>query len=128
MSQDAHKYGSSPSNQRIENWWSHLRKDITAWVTEFFKDLVNGRILIPRNRIHLECSWFVFSPLLQKGLDEFSYYWSSPFIRRSRHDSVSGILDVLFYLPEESGYSFFSFLYIYIYIYIFFFSQKSFTI
>ena len=125
MSQDAHKYGSSPSNQRIENWWSHLRKDITTWVTEFFKDLVNGRILIPRNHIHLECSWFVFSPLLQKELHEFSYYWNSPFIRRSRHDSVSGIPDVLFYLPEESGYSFF---YFFLYIYIFFFSQKSFTI
>ena len=105
MSQDARRYGSSPSNQRIENWWSHLRKGFTTWVIEFFKDLVNGRILIPGNHIHLECSWFVFSPLLQKELDDFSYYWNSHFIRRSRHNSVSGIPDVLFYLPEESGCS-----------------------
>ena len=105
MSQDAHRYGSSPSNQRIENWWSHLRKGFITWVIEFFKDLVNGRILIPGNHIHLECSWFVFSPLLQKELDGFSYYWNSYFIRRLRQDSVSGIPEVLFYLPKESGYS-----------------------
>ena len=101
MSQDAHRYGSSQSNQRIENWWSHLRKGFTSWVIEFFKDLVNDRILLLGNHIHLECSWFVFSPLLQKELEEFCYYWNSHFIRRSRHDSVSGIPDVLFYLPEE---------------------------
>ena len=72
MSQDAHRYGSSPSNQRIENWWSHIRKGFTTWVTKFFKDLVNDGLLIPGNHIHLECSWFVFAPLLQKDLDEFS--------------------------------------------------------
>ena len=84
---------------------SHLRKGFTTWVIEFFKDLVNGRILIPENHIHLECSWFVFSSLLQNELDEFSHYWNSQFIRRSRHDSVPGIPDALFYLPEKSGYS-----------------------
>ena len=47
MSQDVHRYGSSQSNQRIKNWWSHLRKGFTTWVIEFFKDLVNDRILIP---------------------------------------------------------------------------------
>ena len=44
-------------------------------------------------------------PLLQKELDEFSYHWNSHFTRRSRHDSVSRIPDVLFYLPEESSFS-----------------------
>ena len=67
--------------------------------------MVNGRILIPGNHIHLECSGFVFSALLQKELNKFSYYWNSHFLRRSWHGSVSGIPDVLFYLPEESGYS-----------------------
>ena len=83
MSQDAHRYGLSPSNQRVENWWSPLRKGFTTWVIEFFRDLVNSSILMPGNHIHLECNWFVFSPLLQTELDEFSYYWNSHFIRRS---------------------------------------------
>ena len=104
MPEDAHRYRTSISNQRIENWWSHMRKGFTNWLTEFFKDLVNENIFIPGNQTHLECSWFVFSSLLQTELDVFSCYWNSHYILQSRHDSVAGIPDVLFYLPEDSGY------------------------
>ena len=45
MSDDAHRYGTSISNQRIENWWSHMRKGFTNWLTEFSKALVNEKIL-----------------------------------------------------------------------------------
>ena len=38
-------------------------------------------------------------------MDEFSCYWNSHYIPQSPHDSVAGIPDVLFYLPEESGYA-----------------------
>ena len=31
--------------------------------------------------------------------------WNSHYIPQSPHDSVPGILDVSFYLPEESGYA-----------------------
>ena len=31
--------------------------------------------------------------------------WNSHYIRQSRHDSVAGISDMLFYLLEESGYA-----------------------
>ena len=34
MSEDAHRYGTSISNQRIENWSSHIRKGFTNWVIE----------------------------------------------------------------------------------------------
>ena len=37
-------------------------------------------------------------------MDEFSCYWNSHYIHQSRHDSVAGIPDVLFYLLEDSGY------------------------
>ena len=37
-------------------------------------------------------------------LDEYSFYWNSHCTRQSRHDSVAGIPDVLFYLLEDSGY------------------------
>ena len=45
MSDDAHRYGTSISNQRIENWWSHMRKSFTNWLTEFSKALVNEKVL-----------------------------------------------------------------------------------
>ena len=81
-----------------------MRKGFINWLIEFLKDLVNENIFIPGNQTHLECSWFVFSSLLQTELDEFSCYWNSHYIRQSRHDSVAGIPDVLLYLPEDSGY------------------------
>ena len=104
MSENTHRYGTSVSNQRIENWWSHMRKGFTNWLIEFLKALVNENIFIPGNQTHLECSWFFFSSLLQTELDEFSCHWNSHYIRQSRHGSVAGIPDVLFYLPEDSSY------------------------
>jgi hypothetical protein len=32
-------YGRSVSNQRIEAWWSYLRKTDTNWWMNYFKDL-----------------------------------------------------------------------------------------
>ena len=40
-STDAHRYGSSPSNQRIENWWSHNKRLYMTWVIDHFKSLVD---------------------------------------------------------------------------------------
>ena len=74
MSENSHRYGSSISNQRTENWLSHMRKGFTNWLIEFFKDLVNENVSIPGNQTHLECIWFVFSSLLQTELDEISSY------------------------------------------------------
>ena len=74
MSEDAHRYGSSISNQRTENWLSHMRKGFTNWLIEFFKDLVIENIFVPGDQIHLECSCFFLSSLLQTELGEFSCY------------------------------------------------------
>ena len=113
MSEDAYRYGSSISNQRIESWWSHMRKRFTNCLIKFFRSMRTYLSLGIRHIWNVvffffffyeECSWFVFSSLLQTELDEFRCYWNSHYTRQSRHDSVAGIPDVLFYLPEESGY------------------------
>lgn len=33
----AHQYGSSPSNQRIEGWWSSFAQSRANWWINFFK-------------------------------------------------------------------------------------------
>ena len=48
-----------------------------------------------------ECLWFSFSNLLQKELDEVLYHWNTHYIRRSRHDTLPGRPDELYYLPEN---------------------------
>ena len=96
----AHVYGSSHSNQRIECWWSSFRKSRSNWWMKFFKDLVDRGELSTSNVLQMECLWFTFSPLIQKELDEVRRHWNSHYIRKSRHDTVAGRPDELFYLPE----------------------------
>lgn len=44
---DAHIFGTSPANQRIEGWWSCLRRNRTNWWINYFKDLIEKEIYHP---------------------------------------------------------------------------------
>ena len=52
--------------------------------------------------IHLECLWFCFAKVIKADLNKVKDRWNSYHIRHSRHDTVSGVPDVLFFLPEYS--------------------------
>lgn len=97
----AHIYGSSPSNQRIEGWWSYLRKAWSHWWINFFKDLIERGDLNTANVLESECLWFAFSSLLQKELNKVQHHWNTHYIRRSRHETLAGRPDELYYLPEN---------------------------
>lgn len=99
----AHRYGTSPANQRIEGWWSFLRRSRTGWWIDFFKDLMATGSLHLGNNYHMECLWFCFSRILQNDLDKVKDHWNSHYIRRSRHDTVPGVPDILYFVPEQSG-------------------------
>ena len=102
---NAHRYGSSIANQRIENWWSHCKAGYSAWIINFFKDLVNNGTFHLGNHVHMECAWYVFSEFIQEELNDVVKRWNSHYIRKSRSTMVSGVPNELFYLPEKSGYS-----------------------
>lgn len=101
----SHVYGSSHANQRIEGWWSFLRRHRTSWWIDFFKDMVASNVLVLGNNFHMQCLWFCFSQLIQADLDKVQEQWNSHYIRRSRHDTVAGIPDLLYLLPEYYGTS-----------------------
>ena len=101
---EAHKFSTSASNQRMENWWSLMRRDYTGWIINFFKGLVHEGSLLPGNYLHMECVWFVFSRFLQDQLDSILKQWNSHHIRRSQNHTISGIPDEMYYLPENFGY------------------------
>lgn len=100
---NAHVYGSSTRNHRVENWWSHFRKTCSSWWIQFFKDLLDSGQVDIANQTHTECLWFCFHGILQHALDEVKSYWNTHYIRPSRHDTVGGVPNVLFHLPENSG-------------------------
>ena len=99
----AHKYGSSPSNQRIECWWSFFRHGRASWWIDLFKDMVNRGLLDLGNTLHMECLWFCFHGVLQEDLDQVKVHWNTHRIRPSRFGTVPGIPDALYYLPQRSG-------------------------
>ena len=80
---DAHRYGSTIHNQRIENCWSHFKWISLSWAIDFFKDLVATGSLILGNIVQMECLWFVFSPLIQCELDRLTEEWSTHKMRRT---------------------------------------------
>lgn len=99
----AHQYGTSTRNQRIENFWSHLRKMRSHWWINFFKDMVSSGVVDLDSELQKECLWFCFYSVLNDDLQKFKECWNSHHIRPSRHDCVSGSPNILFYLPERSG-------------------------
>ncbi|PFX14985.1 hypothetical protein AWC38_SpisGene20822 [Stylophora pistillata] len=99
----SHQYGSSPSNQRIEGWWSFFRRNRSSWWIDFFKDMVQSGILELGNTFDMECLWFCFSKVLEKELENVKDHWNTHYIRKSRHDTVAGVPDILYFLPENSG-------------------------
>ena len=97
---NSHRYVSSPCNQRIEGWWSFLRKDQASWWINFFKDLVDEGSLDLTDPLHTECLWLCFAAILQENLNEIKENWNSHYIRKSRYDTLQGRPDSLYYLPE----------------------------
>lgn len=99
----AHCYVASTANQRIECWWSHLRRSRTSWWINFFKDLCDDGILVCGRVLHDECLWFCFSDIIQQDLDFVRLHWNTHRIRPSRFDTVPGKPDELFFPAEEFG-------------------------
>ena len=99
----SHRYGPSTGNQRIECFWSQLRRTRTSWWINFFKDLGDKGTFHMGDLIHMEALWFCFAELIQQDLDFFSLYWNTHHIRKSRHETVSGKPDELFFNPESKG-------------------------
>ena len=99
----AHIYGTSPHKHRIEGWWSYLRQHLTTWWINFFKALLEQQVFTTGNELQMECLWFCFATLIQQDLDRLKEHWNTHYIRESRHNTVKGRPNELFYLPELRG-------------------------
>ena len=73
------------------------------FLQNFFKDLKDNGSIDLEQPLHRECLWFCFSSIIQPSLNRMKEYWNTHYIRPSRHDTVPGVPDILFYLPECSN-------------------------
>jgi hypothetical protein len=97
-------YGKSTSNQRIESWWSQLRRSCADWWICYFKDLQYRGLFCNEVIIQVECLKFCFMPVLQNELHEVAKVWTTHVIRPSHNeDSPSGRPYTLYFIPEATG-------------------------
>ena len=82
----------SPANQRIEGWWSFLKRSNSSWWISFFKDMSESGLLSLGDTFHLECLWFCFAKVIQADLDKVTNHWNKYHIRHSRHDTIEAVM------------------------------------
>ena len=70
----AHKCGSSFANQRIEKWWSSMRKGYTGSLIHFFKQKLVEDRFVTGSHSHKEIAWFFFSNILQRNLSDLQTF------------------------------------------------------
>ena len=104
VSIDAHRYGGSPSNQQIGNWWSRNKRLYMTWVVYHFKSLVDERKYHLGNYFHRQCACYVYAIFLQQELDTVKIEWNNHYIRKVKNSQISGIPDELFSTPQLHGH------------------------
>ncbi|XP_052677471.1 uncharacterized protein LOC128158591 isoform X2 [Crassostrea angulata] len=103
-SEDGFKIVRSAFNQRIEAWWSMLRRRFTSWWIDFFRDLASFNSFEIGNENDIRCIRFCFSSLIQRELDEVKNTWNHHHISHSRQAVVpNGKPIILYNAPEVTG-------------------------
>ncbi len=94
-------YGSSPSNQRIECWWSIFPLySMQRWINHF-RQMESVGIIDTSSNLHIECIRFLYMELLKNDLNLTMTHWNTHYLRRSRNSvSPHGKPDIMYYVPE----------------------------
>lgn len=97
-------YGKSTSNQRIEAWWSILRRQNADWWINFFKDLRQSNLFNDADPLHVECIRYCFMDVLQKELNQVVIQWNQHTMQvKKNNESPGGKPDILFFVPDSCG-------------------------
>ena len=97
------QYAASTRNQRIEAYWSRLKKFRLSWWISLFKDMEKKRLYKSDLDTHVEVLIYTFLPIIQREFNEFSRTWNSRHVRQSA-SAPGGKPDILFSIPESVGF------------------------
>ena len=101
---DSYLYAASTRNQRIEAFWSGLKRFKTEWWIQLFSGMVKDSVYKPQSNIHQEALLFCFRPVLQCELNEFMRTWNARNVRQSA-EAPGRKPYILFYLPSLIAYT-----------------------
>ena len=76
-------YAASIRNQRIEAFWSRLKKFNLSWWIDFFSDLIKSRVFNPGCQFHREALRFSFLLVIKAQLNDFVRIWNIREIKKS---------------------------------------------
>lgn len=91
---------SSPVNQRIESYWSKLRKDRPGWWKSFFEDMIDLELFNADNPVLVDCLRFCFMHIIRDELYSVANEWNQHLISKSLNGGPSGRPDTMFFLPH----------------------------
>lgn len=103
MSEHSFKYGKSTRNQRIESLWSRLKKFVTSWWIDFFRNMESSNLLDTSLSSDIALVQFCFLPVIQSELNEFIKTWNLRHVRKSGC-APSGKPEMLFHFPHTKGF------------------------
>ena len=100
----AHVYGTSPSNQRIEAWWSFFRRGNVQWWMELFQGFSDEGVFHVGEPKETDCMRFCFMTVLRRNLRDVVQQWNTHRIWQSAGARCPpGVPDELFYFPPAPG-------------------------
>jgi hypothetical protein len=98
----SHRYCKSTSNQRIEAWWSLMRRDRIDWWITFFRGLDRNGDYNKSSLLEKYCMRFLMMPILKVTLHGISNRWNKHRINTNRNaNNPAGIPDVLYFGADE---------------------------
>uniref|UniRef100_A0A7M5UQS5 Integrase core domain-containing protein n=1 Tax=Clytia hemisphaerica TaxID=252671 RepID=A0A7M5UQS5_9CNID len=95
----------SVRNQRIESFWSRLKRYRTNWWIQLFRTMESEGLFNGELESHKELLLFCFMPVIQRELNDMLSTWNRRSVRQS-NVSPGGKPDILFHVPATVGYSF----------------------
>ena len=94
-------YGKSTANQRIEAWWSILRRQASDWWINFFKNLRDDGLIRDHDALSMECLRYCFMGVLQRELNQVAILWNQHTIQiKKNNPGPRGKPDVMFFQPQ----------------------------
>ena len=80
-------YGKSTANQRIEAWWSILRRQASDWWINFCKKKLRDDGLIrDHDALSMACLRFCFMGVLQRELNQVAILWNQHTIQIKKNN------------------------------------------
>lgn len=97
-------YGRSTANQRIEAWWSFLKRSCLTWWINFFKDMTFTGTFDNSQPLQIDAVRYFFGPILQAELHHLLDHWNTHRMRNVRESECpGGRPNILFAAPRLTG-------------------------